>query len=112
MLDFDGEEFTGEDKLTTRFEVKKCPVTKERPLGIKYSLTLHDEYGTRILGFDNAHAIKPSGKKPATGNKAAHDHLHRTVSDKGTLHTVSSAEQLLKDFFAAVDRVREERQRK
>ncbi len=29
------------------------------PHGIRYALTLHDRYGTRLLGFDNAHAVKP-----------------------------------------------------
>ncbi len=111
LLDYDGEEFTGEDKLTTRFEIKRCPVSPERPLGIKYSLTLHDEYGTRILGFDNAHAVKPSKKKPIAGKKFAYDHVHRTVSDKGTPFTVASAEQLLSEFFIAADKVRAERKR-
>lgn len=108
LLDYDGEEYTGEDGLTMRFEIKRCPVSPERPLGVKYSLTLHDEYGTRILGFDNAHAVKPSKKKPLAGNKFAYDHVHRTASDKGTSFEVATAEQLLQAFFAAVDRVRRE----
>ena len=28
------------------------------PHGIRYSLTLHDPNGKRILGYDNAHAVK------------------------------------------------------
>jgi len=37
------------------FELKKA---KHIPHGIKYSLTLHDKYNKRIIGFDNAHAFK------------------------------------------------------
>jgi hypothetical protein len=38
----------------------RCIETSEHvPHGIRYALTLHDRYGTRLLGFDDAHAIKP-----------------------------------------------------
>ena len=106
LLDYDGEEYTGEDRLTMRFEIKRCPVSPERPWGIRYSLTLHDEYGTRILGFDNAHAVKAKGKRRLTGNKFAYDHVHRSASDKGTSFAVESAEELLREFFVAVEKLR------
>jgi len=32
-------------------------VSKERPHGLHYSLTLHNEDSERVLGFDNAHAV-------------------------------------------------------
>ena len=37
-------------------------VSPEVPHGIRYSLTLHEPYAKRIVGYDNAHAIKPPKK--------------------------------------------------
>ena len=31
--------------------------SSERPNGIRYSFTLHDVDGARLLGFDNAHGV-------------------------------------------------------
>jgi Family of unknown function (DUF6516) len=40
-----------------KFEAKEIKQSEGRPHGIKYSLTLHNKYGERIIGFDNAHKI-------------------------------------------------------
>lgn len=53
------------------------------PHGIRYSLTLHDQYGTRLLGYDNAHAVKPPKRKQFTGRRLAFDHKHRHARDRG-----------------------------
>ncbi len=68
-------------------------------------LTLHEPYGKRILGYDNAHAVKLSKKLKYAGRILAHDHKHRHVSDKGTPYEFKDAHQLLVDFFTEVDRV-------
>jgi hypothetical protein len=34
-----------------------------RPNGIRYSLTLHAPDNTRLIGFDNAHGVKPVGSR-------------------------------------------------
>lgn len=49
----------------TKFEVRNVKATSQIPHGIKYSLTLHDNNNRRILGYDNAHAIKPMRKQCA-----------------------------------------------
>ena len=77
----------------------------ERPHGISYSLTLHDPYNQRILGFDNAHAIKNTGRNKYTGRRVEYDHKHRTLKDKGVPYEFVSAYQLLKDFFNEADKV-------
>ena len=41
-----------------KFEVRQVAKTAEIPHGIRYSLTLHDTHGKRVMGFDNAHAVK------------------------------------------------------
>ena len=75
----------------------------DMPHGIKYALTLHNRYGKRLLGFDNAHAIKPPKKFKHAGKKYPFDHVHQHVSDKGRHYEFDTPDKLLSDFFAAVD---------
>ena len=79
--------------------------TDEVPDGIRYALTLHEPNGKRILGYDNAHAVKPAGRFKFSGQRLSYDHRHRHASDKGIPYTFVDAHQLLSDFFAEVDRV-------
>ena len=50
------------------FRISEVTATAARPQGIKYSFTLHDVDGTRLLGFDNAHGVP---------RVVAFDHRHR-----------------------------------
>jgi hypothetical protein len=77
------------------------------PHGIRYALTLHDRHGTRLLGFDNAHAVKPPKRKRYAGRRLAYDHRHRHSRDKGVPYEFTSPQQLLEDFFNEVDHVLE-----
>lgn len=86
-----------------KIEAWAVEVTKDIPHGIRYSLTLHEPYGKRVLGFDNAHAIKPPKKFKYAGRKLPYDHKHRNMSDKGVPYEYQSAHQLLSDFFVDVD---------
>jgi hypothetical protein len=74
------------------------------PHGLRYSLTLHEPSGARILGFDNAHAVRAGGYK-FSGQRHPYDHKHRHACDKGLPYEFLSAAQLLADFFCDVDRV-------
>ena len=96
------------DGYWIKIEAWKVPATKDIPHGIRYSLTLHEPYGKRILGYDNAHAIKPPKKFKYAGRKLTYDHKHRHVSDKGVPYEFQDAVQLMTDFFAEVDRVLKE----
>jgi len=73
----------------------------------RYSLqpTLHNNYNRRILGFDNAHAIKSASKAKFKGRVITYDHKHSSATDTGTPYTFSSAQQLLNDFFNEVNRI-------
>lgn len=82
--------------------------TQAIPHGIRYSLTLHEPYGKRILGYDNAHAVKPPKKFKFAGQRLPYDHKHRHISDQGVPYAFQNAYQLLVDFFAEVDQVLEE----
>lgn len=101
LLGLDGE-IIGQDKgYFVKIEAKKVNPTPQNPQGLDYSLTLHDKFGTRVLGFDNAHRVKPPkkfGKKIVTN-----DHEHRHSKDKGVPYTFVSGDKLIADFFAKVD---------
>ncbi|AOV18343.1 hypothetical protein BJI67_01430 [Acidihalobacter aeolianus] len=92
-----------------KFEVSLVEVTNERPHGIKYSLTLHDRYSKRVMGYDNAHAVRLPRKHKYAGQRARpHDHKHQHSLDKGVPYEFQDADQLLVDFWSDVDRVLKE----
>jgi hypothetical protein len=91
-----------------KFEVKRTVPTPERPHGLRYSFTLHDPNGNRLIGFDNAHGVPAQGsrfRKPSV----EHDHWHRTGDDEGRPYQFTTADQLLADFETEVERVLTER---
>ena len=75
------------------------------PHGVRYALTLHDTYGARVMGFDNAHAPDASQQGRYAGRIVTYDHQHRHATDKGVPYVFQDAYELMKDFFAAVDQV-------
>lgn len=91
-----------------KIEVWRVAVSDEIPHGIRYSLTLHEPYGRRILGYDNAHSVKPPKKFKFAGRRLTYDHRHRHATDKGIPYLFQDACQLLADFFAEFDRLLEE----
>jgi hypothetical protein len=110
LLDLDGSILEQEGGYWMKLEARRVPVSEHLLHGIRYSLTLHDRYGTRVLGYDNAHAVKPPKKFKFAGQRLPYDHRHRTSSDKGVPYAFESAQRLLEDFFAEVDRVIKEAQ--
>jgi hypothetical protein len=107
LLDLDNEiQVQNEQGYWVKFEVSLAEKTLDRPHGIKYSLTLHDPDGTRILGFDNAHAVQPTGSHfRHAGKRYPFDHRHRHAQDEGVLYEFNTATRLLMDFYEEVDRV-------
>lgn len=104
LLDLDEITIEQAGGYWTKFEVKKAQkVTEEIPHGIRYSLTLHDKHGERIMGFDNAHAVKVKNKGKHQGRKT-YDHRHRHSKDEGVPYEFVDAHQLIKDFWSAVDK--------
>ncbi len=107
LLDLDGVIIQQAGGFWVKFSARQLPnPTEEMPQGIKYSLTLHSSDGTRVMGFDNAHAVKltNTGKYKHRGRKTF-DHRHRDVWDIGIPYTFVDAHQLLADFWREVDRV-------
>jgi len=105
LLELDGTVLEQEDGFWVKVEVRSVEVSEHAPHGIRYSLTLHDKYGARVLGYDNAHAVKPPKKFKFAGRRLPYDHRHRTSSDTGVPYIFESPQRLLEDFFAEVDRV-------
>jgi hypothetical protein len=108
LLDLHGEIIDQGGGYWVKILAWRIDVTRKVPHGIRYALTLHEPHGRRILGYDNAHAVKPSKKSKYRGRILTCDHKHRHVSDKGRPYHFRDAHQLLADFFADVDRVLQE----
>lgn len=60
------------------------------------------------MGYDNAHAVQPSSRFKFAGQILPYDHKHRHISDKGVPYKFKDAYQLLRNFFADVDRILKE----
>jgi hypothetical protein len=105
LLDLDGSILDQGDGYWIKIEARAVGPTKEIPHGIRYSLTLHEPYGKRILGYDNAHAVKPPKKFKYAGQRLPYDHRHRHVCDQGVPYAFVDAHQLLVDFYEEVDNV-------
>lgn len=108
LIDLDGQIIEQGGGYWIKLEAWRVPPTIHIPHGNRYSLTLHEPYGKRVLGYDNAHAVKPPKKFKFAGQRLTYDHRHRRVSDKGVPREFQDAQQLLVDFFAEVDRVLQE----
>ena len=105
LLDLHGQTIDQGDGYWVKLEAHRVTATPEVPHGIRYALTLHEPYGKRILGYDNAHAIKPPKKFKYAGRRLAFDHKHRHATDQGVPYEFKDAYQLLADFFLEVDQV-------
>ncbi|HYF97835.1 MAG TPA: DUF6516 family protein [Coxiellaceae bacterium] len=106
LLELDGVSYVIDDLLGlwVKFEVKRVKQTAIRPHGIKYSLSLHDKFNARLMGFDNAHSISYRLKQKARAVRIT-DHWHEDYRDSGQPYHYVSAERLLTDFWIEVERI-------
>jgi hypothetical protein len=88
--------------LWVRFVVRPVPVTKAKPHGLDYALTLHQRDGERLVGFDNAHAVRRRAG-PGGRAKPAQDHRHRLKMVRP--YEYQDAAKLLDDFWREVTNV-------
>lgn len=107
LLDLHDQIIDQEDGYWIKVEAWRVKPGPNMPHGIRYALTLNAPRGKRILGYDNAHAIKLQGKR-YSGQRLPFDHKHRHVADKGVPYIFKDAHQLLSDFFTEVDSVLKE----
>lgn len=108
LLDLDGQVLVvdPDGNHWVRFVVRRVPVTEQRPHGLAYSLSLHGLHGERLVGFDNAHAVRvragPGGRK-----RGAQDHRHRLKTVRP--YDYRDAASLLADFWSEVEAILRER---
>lgn len=102
LLELSGTEYTEDNGYWYRIEAWRVTPDAQIPHGIRYNLTLHDHHNQRIFGMDNAHAPHQA-RGSYRGRLVEYDHVHSHMNDKGTPYAFRSAQQLLHDFFDAVD---------
>ena len=115
LLELDRATFVFERGFWVRIRTWRVMKSRAMPHGIRYSLSLHDKNGRRLLGFDNAHA--PLAGRGGSGRSSeVYDHVHyspghaskskaKSAKESDTKpYRFVSAEQLLIDFFTAVER--------
>jgi hypothetical protein len=102
FLDLDGQILVIDSKgaYSVRFSVQRVGRSPERPHGLNYPVTLHGPDGRRLIGFDNAHAIRQS-RGPGGKRSGPVDHRHRM--DNARPYRFKDAATLLADFWAEVD---------
>ena len=100
LLALDGYAYRFAAGYEVKIEVKRRPVTPQRPHGVKYSLTLHDPEGRRIFGIDNAHGVR---------RRVAFDHRHVHAPRKVVPYEFRGPARLLEDFYREVERILAER---
>ena len=106
LLAFDGRVHWYAEGYFVKFEIKRVRPTAERPHGMRYSFTLHAPDGKRLIGFDNAHAVRPAGARFNKRHIVA-DHWHRSGDDPGRPYAFKNAAGLIEDFLDEVKRVLE-----
>lgn len=105
LLDLNGNIVQQERGYWVEVHAWRVASTVLIPHGVRYSLTLHEQSGARVMGYDNAHSVNPSARFKYAGQVLPYDHKHRHIADKGVPYEFKDAYQLLRDFFADVDRV-------
>src|SRR4051794_17714545 len=91
LIAYDRRRYWLANGWSIRLRARSIAVTEGRPNGVKYSLTLHDESGKRLLGFDNAHGVPRA---------EAFDHRHRfRKTEEMRPYSYSDGDTLIADFF-------------
>jgi hypothetical protein len=105
LLDLAGHVLDQEDGYWIKIEAWQVNASEDVPHGIRDALTLHSPNGSRILGYDNAHAVQSQRGFKFAGQRLPFDHKHRQAADLGVPCVFGGAHQLLEDYFAESDRV-------
>jgi Family of unknown function (DUF6516) len=100
LLGLDGYEFEFARGYRVCFRAERVEPTKGRPLGVKYSLTLHDPAGRRIYGIDNAHGLR---------RRPVFDHRHGHGARRMVPYAYQGPVQLVDDFYREIERILRER---
>jgi hypothetical protein len=102
LLSLDGIEFDFARGYEVKIAAQRVSLTRSRPHGVKYSLTLHDLAGRRIYGLDNAHSSGGRGRPEF-------DHRHVYGRRQMAPYRYRGPAELLEDFYREVERILRER---
>lgn len=83
-----------------KIEAKRVSPSPRIPHGMLNSSTLHDRNNVRVIGIENAHAIKLKGRNRYSGQMVTWSHKHQT--ERLSPYEFESADHLLIDFWATV----------
>ncbi|MHB8253920.1 MAG: toxin-antitoxin system TumE family protein [Acidiferrobacter sp.] len=108
LLDLGGQIIDQEGDYLVKIEAWRADSSPAIPHGIRYSLTLHNACGTRVMEFDNAHAVRRPRQDRYAGRIMTYDHQHHHTANKGVPYEPQDAYQLMKDCFAEVDKTIQE----
>lgn len=100
LLTLDGVDLVLERRYWVSFRAWLVVPEESIPHGLRYSLSLHDRYGQRIIGFDNAHVAKPR-KRRFEPKETLRDHWHQ--GDETLVYTFESPAKLMVDFWKQVE---------
>ena len=97
LLEMDGLIYYYPSGFWLKIEAKSMRRSSNYPYAVKYSLTIHDTAGNRILGYDNAHKV------PGESMHSAYDHKHKGA--RIISYQYSSADKLLEDFYNDIEMI-------
>jgi len=104
LLSMDGVKRIYPNKYWWMIKAYQIERSKERPHGIRYTFTLHDNHNRRIFGMDNKH-VPPNRCKGYHGRIVEFDHTHEDAEDEGTAYAFINAETLMTDFLYRVKEI-------
>lgn len=105
LLDLDGQVIDQGGGYWIKIDARAATVSDEIPHGVRYSLSLHEPGGRRVLGYDNAHPVRQAGKFKFAGKRRASDHIHQLGREIVQHYEFQNAEQFLTDFFRDADKL-------
>lgn len=102
LLGLNGDIIYFDSGYWAKFEAERVEPHPGMPFGIKYSLTLHAPDNKRIMGYDNAHALKRRLRKKRWWYPF--DHMHWFKRDPQP-YEYTDAAALVEAFWRDVERV-------
>jgi hypothetical protein len=108
VLDLHRQRIGYEKGYWATFRFLRVPPDEGRPHGLQYSLSLHDENDDRLLGYNNAHLVDVGGGPSKKSRRPKEfDHINWR-GKKPVPYKFTTPLNLLKDFFADVDKILKE----
>lgn len=108
LLQLHGSRIGYDNGCWVAIRVVRVEPDEQRPHGLQYSLTLHDENGERILGYDNSHIVDAaSGPARKSKRHPTSDHIDRR-GRRSLPYSFTTPFKLVEDFFAEVNAILKE----